>query len=71
MYAIRSYYAPRVEGGSEDLELLLPPPHAHAADQPASGERVDAGEHLGHHHGMAMTQDEDGGAETRAHGRVV
>jgi hypothetical protein len=55
-----------VERHTQDLQLLLPPAHAHAADQPAIGERVDGGEHLGHHHRVAVPEDEHRGAQPRA-----
>src|SRR5262249_10649496 len=43
-----------VEGRAEDLELLLPPAHADAADEASVRQGVDAREHLGHEHRMAM-----------------
>ena len=57
-----------VKRRAEDGQLLLPPAHAHAHDEPALRERVDRREHLRHHHRVAVPQDEDGGAEPRALG---
>ncbi len=58
--------APLVEGRAQDLELLLPPADADPADEPPVRQRVDAREHLGHDHRVAVPQDEDRGAEPRA-----
>jgi hypothetical protein len=55
-----------MEGDAEDLQLVFPPAHAHAADEPAVGQRVDAGEELGHHDRMPVAEDEHGGAEARS-----
>src|SRR2546426_7250422 len=57
---------PGMEGRAQDLELLLPPPHAEPTDETALRQRVDARQHLGHEHGLAMAQDEHRRAEPRA-----
>ena len=61
-----------VEGCSEDLELLFPPPHPDSADEPSVRQGVDARQHLGHEHGVAVAENEYRRAEPRppgAHGR--
>jgi len=54
-----------VERRAEDLDLLLPPADADAADETPIRERVDRGQHLGHQDGMAMAENEHRGAEPR------
>src|SRR3989449_1686587 len=61
-----------VERRAQDLELFLPPPHTESTDETAFRQRVDARQHLGHEHGLAMAQDEHRRAEPgprRANGR--
>ena len=58
--------AARVERRAQQLQLFLPPAHAHADDQAPLGQRVDRGEHLGHDDRMAMAEHEHGGAQARA-----
>jgi len=47
-----------VERRTQRLQLLLPPADAHAADQAPARQRIDRRQHLGHHDGMTVSEDE-------------
>src|SRR5207247_2443779 len=58
--------AASVERNPQGCEFFGPPANAKATNQPAVGQGINGGQHLGHDNGMPMPQDEDGGANASA-----
>src|SRR5262252_7063366 len=54
-----------IEGRAQQLDLLAHPSYARPENDPALREMVEGGEGLGGQHGMAVREDEHGGAELR------
>src|SRR5215475_8957518 len=55
-----------VERNPQGGKFLSPPANTKATDEPTVGQGINGGQHLGHDNGMAVPQDEDGSANTRA-----
>ena len=66
-FRISSAWRPRRWNGTPRISSSsFHQPTPDAADEPAVGERVDGGEHLGHDDRVAVTEDEHRGAQPRA-----
>ena len=53
---------------ADDFELPGHVTHPDAEDEPAVGQHIDAGERFGQHHGVALRQQDDAGAELQRGG---
>jgi hypothetical protein len=53
---------------AEGSKFFAPPPHADPADEATIGEGINGGEHLGHHHWIAVPENKHGGANPRSLG---